>query len=149
MRLLFQMETTGDWTDAARDRFLDEPSLYAGGSDAELFPVGTNEAPDFPYFLAEFEAVRAHLPEIDAVLSERSDKWSSRRMANVERAILRLACAEILWIDQIAPKISVNEAVELAKVYGADKSPAYVNGVLAGVLQASGIDPDPPGVEAS
>ena len=150
MRLLFQMETTGDWTDGERDRYLEERSLYAADSDAAdkegaLFPGIADKGPDLPYFYAAFETVRAHLPEIDALLSERSDKWSVRRMANAERAILRLACAEILWMDQIAPKVSVNEAVELAKIYGSDKSPAFVNGVLAGVLKASGFEPEPPG----
>ena len=140
MRLLFQMEATGDWTDAARDLFLGEPSL---------FPEETDGAADLPYFFAAFDAARAHLSEIDAMLGERSDKWTVRRMANVERAILRLACAEILWIDQIDPKVSVNEAVELAKAYGSDKSPAYVNGVLAGVLRLSGAAADSPGRDAS
>ncbi|MCL2492983.1 MAG: transcription antitermination factor NusB [Clostridiales bacterium] len=136
MRLLFQMETTGDWTDAARDLFLGEPSL---------FPAEADGGPDLPYFLAAFEAVRAHLSEIDAILGESSDKWAVHRMASVDRAILRLACAEILWVDQIDPKVSVNEAVELAKAYGSDKSPAFVNGVLAGVLRAPGAAPDSSG----
>ena len=143
MRLLFQMETTGDWTDAARDRFLEEPALG-------FSPEKEEDGLDLPYFFTVFEAVRAHLEEIDGVLSKHSDKWTVRRMASVDRAILRLACAEILWVDQIAPKISVNEAVELAKAYGSAKSPSFVNGVLAGVLQASDIagsktDPAGPG----
>ena len=140
MRLLFQMAITDDWTDTARDLFLGDPSL---------FPDETDGAVDLPYFLAAFEAVRAHLSEIDMLLGEHSEKWTVRRMASVERAILRLACAEILWMDQIDPKISVNEAVELAKTYGSDKSPAFVNGVLAGVMRASVPLPDSPGGDVS
>ena len=67
--------------------------------------------------------------EIDAAISKTSDKWKLNRMNGVTRALLRVATAEILYTDT-PPKAVVNEAVEIAKIYGDDKAPAFVNGVL-------------------
>ena len=74
-----------------------------------------------------------NLPDVDAALNDNSASWPTSRMAKHDLAILRLAATEILYIPQIPKSVSINEAVELAKTYGSDKSPGFVNAVLRGV----------------
>ena len=69
--------------------------------------------------------------KIDALINEKSTGWKTSRMAKVDLSIIRIAVYEIKYEDDIPFKVSVNEAVELAKKYGADESPAFVNGILA------------------
>lgn len=71
------------------------------------------------------------MAELDALIDEKSTGWKTNRMAKVDLAIIRLAVYEIKFEDDIPTKVSINEAVELAKKYGADESAAFVNGVLA------------------
>lgn len=71
------------------------------------------------------------LPEIDRVLSEISEGWKLRRMGRVELTILRLACFELRFDESVPNRVAINEAVELAKKFGGDDSPAFVNGILA------------------
>ena len=74
-----------------------------------------------------------NLNTVDEEISRFAVGWSLGRMNKVSLAILRLAVAEILYFDDIPASVSINEAVELAKKYGGDESPAFVNGVLAHV----------------
>jgi N utilization substance protein B len=73
--------------------------------------------------------VRKHREEIDKLLVERADNWTLERMAVTDRNILRLGAFEILHTET-PERVSINEAVELAKRYGAKQSPHFVNGVL-------------------
>lgn len=72
------------------------------------------------------------LSEIDAQIDKKADGWNVNRIGKVELAILRLAVFEIQYDDSIPAAVSINEAVELAKKFAQDGSPAFVNGVLAG-----------------
>ena len=72
--------------------------------------------------------------EIDKKLESVSEGWKLERMGKVELTILRLAVYELLYDDDIPANVAINEAVELAKVYGGDTSPAFVNGILAKLL---------------
>lgn len=79
------------------------------------------------------KGVRANREELDSLLQERAANWSLARMAATDRNILRLGAFEILHTD--APsRVAINEAVELAKRYGAKQSPQFVNGILDRVL---------------
>ncbi len=75
-----------------------------------------------------------HSDELDAVLSEHASNWRVERMAVVDRNILRLASYELLHSDTPAPVV-IDEAIELARRFGADTSPAFVNGVLDAVAK--------------
>jgi N utilization substance protein B len=79
----------------------------------------------------KFDGVVAHLTEIDEMINEKSTGWNVSRLGKVELAILRLAIYEIVYDDNIPGSVAINEAVELAKQYAADESPAFVNAVLA------------------
>jgi N utilization substance protein B len=86
------------------------------------------EAWDFAVELSR--GVLSHRAEIDRILNELAVDWTVERMANVDRAILRLAVYEILHREDIPIGVSINEAVELAKRYGTDESSRFVNGIL-------------------
>ncbi len=73
--------------------------------------------------------VREHLAEIDRSLESISENWRLSRMSATDRNILRLAAYEMMFGDT-PPRVAINEAIELAKRYGDQNSPKYVNGVL-------------------
>ena len=71
-----------------------------------------------------------NLEAIDKHISKRAANWQLRRMAVVDRNILRLSTYELLYLKEIPPKVSINEAIELAKKYGDTESGKFVNGIL-------------------
>ena len=77
-----------------------------------------------------------HLPELDKALDERMEGWNLKRIGKVELTILRLALFEMRYDDEVSDAVAINEAVELAKKYGQDKSGEFVNGVLAKFAKA-------------
>jgi transcription antitermination protein NusB len=81
--------------------------------------------------------VEEHLPEIDGLLGEVSENWAVSRMPLVDRNILRLASYEIQFVPDVPASVAINEAVELAKVYGGEDSSKFVNGVLGKIAQRS------------
>ncbi|MDI6823197.1 MAG: transcription antitermination factor NusB [Bacillota bacterium] len=80
----------------------------------------------------------SHQGEIDRLLSECSEGWKVSRMAGVDRNILRLAAYELLYRQDIPASATINEAVELAKTYGTEESPRFVNGVLGELARRLG-----------
>jgi transcription antitermination factor NusB len=74
--------------------------------------------------------------EIDERLAALSEHWKLKRMSAVDRNILRLGAAEILYRSDIPPKVAINEAVELAKKYGDADSGRFVNGILDALLHS-------------
>jgi N utilization substance protein B len=83
-----------------------------------------------PYGLELVDGVAAHQADIDARLTEAAENWRLARMAAVDRNVLRLGAFELLQRPETPPAVVINEAVELARRYGAKDSPAFVNGVL-------------------
>lgn len=86
---------------------------------------------DASYISDKFHRIVECLPKIDASVNEVSEGWKTGRMGKVDLALIRLAAFEMKYEDDIPVKVAINEAVELAKQYGTDDSPAFVNGVLA------------------
>lgn len=76
------------------------------------------------------EGVCRNRSEIDQLIEENSENWTLKRMAVVDRNILRLATFELLHCPDIPFKATLNEAIELAKKFGADDSGAFINGIL-------------------
>ncbi len=74
--------------------------------------------------------VCAHRRELDRLISRASQHWRLERMSKVDRTILRLGAFEILAMKDIPPKVSIDEAVELGKIYGTEDSGGFINGVL-------------------
>lgn len=113
MQLVYQMDITGDFN--VSDLSVVEESKNAASKKQALKTL---------------TAVQDNHEEIDRVISENLDKWSFDRIAKTDLAILRTAVAEMYYVEEIPVSVSINEAVELAKKYGDDKSYRFVNSVL-------------------
>ena len=86
---------------------------------------------DRAYIFEKVGNISDKLEEIDAKINEVSEGWKTGRMGKVDLALIRLAVYEMLYDEDVPAKVAINEAVELAKQYGTDNSPAFINGILA------------------
>lgn len=75
--------------------------------------------------------------ELDAEINAATEGWTTKRMAKVDLTIIRLALYEIRHDDSVPIKVAINEAVEIAKKFGGDDSPSFINGVLARLVKES------------
>ena len=119
MQMLFQMDVNDDF---------DYNNLVPIEEDRKA--INKDQA------IATLEAIKDHIVEIDDTISKNLEKWSIDRIAKTDLAILRNSVAEILYRDDIPNKVSVNEAVELAKKYGDEKSYAFVNSILSKIISS-------------
>jgi len=87
------------------------------------------------FILKEYNGAILHQEAIDDIITESSKKWKTSRMAKLDLTILRLAVYEMYYEEDIPNNVAINEAVELAKKYSSDESPAFVNGLLANVIR--------------
>ena len=114
MQLIFQMDVAGEF---------DYEKLTPIEEDVKA--VGKKQA------LTTLETIRDHIADIDETIKANLDNWSFDRVAKTDLAILRNAIAEMMYNDAIPNGVAINEAVNLAKKYGDDKSFAFVNSVLS------------------
>lgn len=75
------------------------------------------------------------LARIDSLIMSNAENWSLERMAIVDRNILRLAIYELLYLDDIPSRVTINEAIEISKRYGSEDSSAFVNGILDRIIK--------------
>lgn len=87
------------------------------------------------YIRRVVEAVAADPEGLDAAIEECLTNWRLHRLATIDRNILRLAAAEMLRLDDIPPRVSIQEALTLAERYGTEQSPRFINGVLDALMQ--------------
>lgn len=117
-QLLFRMEFHGT------EELTEQLALF----DEEFSQM--SEA-DKDYITEKCKAIIEMIPELDAAINEKTTGWKTTRMGKVDLTLLRLAVYEILKEEEVPTKVAINEAVELAKIYGTDDSKSFVNGVLA------------------
>jgi N utilization substance protein B len=122
LQLLYSQEVTGDPL-----KTLIEAYQEAG------FRNNPSEVPDFSKDLLVLS--KAHQEQIDTMIRSVLEHWQLERVSRIDRSILRLACAEILFCEDIPPKVSINEYIEVAKRFGDKDSPSFVNGVLDAVAR--------------
>jgi transcription antitermination protein NusB len=101
---------------------------------AEEVAAGNPAVPEHTVRLVE--GVEEHARRIDELIDRHASGWSLERLPDVDRAILRMAVFELLWVDDVPDAVVIDEAVELAKALSTDDSPAFVNGVLGAILSA-------------
>jgi N utilization substance protein B len=89
-----------------------------------------------PYFKRLTEGVVQYKDHIDKVIEQYSSNWKVRRMACVDRNILRLAVFELLYCGDIPAKVSINEAIDIAKKFGSSESGSFINGILDSIRAA-------------
>ncbi|HEY0471827.1 MAG TPA: transcription antitermination factor NusB [Kribbella sp.] len=107
--------------------------LPVGGTLADR--VADNDPPVNEFTVALVEGVSKHIEAIDELLSTHSVGWSLDRMPAVDRNILRIGVYELLFDEQVPDVVAVSEAVAMARDLSTDESPAFVNGLLARLLQ--------------
>ena len=103
--------------------------------DSRAYSVEDGEPSDYCRALAL--GTEEHQEAIDREIEATSQHWSLMRMPFVDRNILRLAVYEILFEDDVPDSVAINEAVEMAKVYGGDDSSKFVNGVLGRIAEVA------------
>ncbi len=96
-------------------------------SDRLLVPE-TQGLDDYAVMLLDL--VQEHLSDIDERIVSASENWSMDRMPVVDRSLLRLAACEMCYVEDVPISVSINEAVNLAKEFGGENSPRFVNGIL-------------------
>lgn len=133
LQAMFQQEFCG----------LDLSALDAGSKDllvVSFCPKGVQDTelvgePLNDYAKELISGIIANQEEIDSWISAAADNWAIERMQNVDRNIIRLACYELAFVGEIPTPVAINEAVEVAKVFGGDESPKFVNGVLGRIAK--------------
>jgi N utilization substance protein B len=119
LQLLFQMDITGDDVDTAILTFW------------QLKKRISNSAREFCEKLAR--GYWKNREKVDKIISENASNWRLDRMAVVDRNILRMAIYEFLFEEDIPPKVSINEGIEIAKNFGGPESTQFINGILDAV----------------
>ena len=97
--------------------------------------IALSDPPVPPYAATLVEGVVAHQVRIDELLATYAQDWTIDRFPAVDLAVLRIGTFELLWCDDVPDAVAVSEAVELAASLSTDESPAFVNGLLARLLQ--------------
>ena len=119
MQLVYQMDMTGDF-EVADLSIVDENVKAAGKKQAA----------------ETLAAVQDHHDEIDKIITDNLDNWTLERIAKTDLAILRTAVAEMLYVESIPVRVSINEAVDLTKKYGDERSYAFINSVLGKISRS-------------
>ena len=95
-----------------------------------------DEIPPLPAYAADLvRGVDAHQELIDELLAEHAQGWALERMPAVDRNLLRIGTYELLWADDVPDAVAISEAVQLARDLSTEGSPAFVNGLLARLLE--------------
>lgn len=123
LQALFEIDSVGHSPESAAARLVEENSLSA-------------EAASFAQEL--IQGVLTHREKLDNVIQSYAPTWPLEQMAIIDRNILRLAIFEVTITKKVPVKAAINEAVELAKTFGSDSSPKFINGVLGSV--SAGLD---------
>jgi N utilization substance protein B len=74
--------------------------------------------------------IESYKEQLDELIRSKVEKWEFSRIATIDKIVMRMATAELLYFPDIPPKVSINEAIEIAKKYSTDKSGKFVNGIL-------------------
>jgi transcription antitermination factor NusB len=118
LQILYQIDITHDDCEDSLNNFWQSQEAESADNDLKDFTT------------ALVKGVAQNLELIDAKISQYAANWKLERMAVVDRNIMRLGCFELLFRDDIPPKVSINEAVELAKKYSGSEAGKFVNAIL-------------------
>lgn len=124
----------------ARERVMQ--ALYAkeiaGGATrhfvATLIEPEIDDAATLEFATALFQATLDRIPTIDEIVAAHADNWEIGRITAIDRAVLRMATCELLAFEDIPPKVTIDEAIEIVKRYSTPRSGRFVNGVLDAIL---------------
>ena len=92
------------------------------------------------YMEEKYRHIQEQLGEIDQLLNDNSTGWKTSRMSKVDLNILRLAIYEMKYDEKVPMKVAINEAIEIAKIFGGDASASFVNGILGKISRSESIE---------
>ena len=121
MQLIYQMEINQDFTEDALDTYLNN------------FSFSSSEK---KYVSEAIESIKKNIELIDKHIENHLEGWKLDRIAKVDLSVLRIAIYEILYRDDIPIEVSINEAIETVKKYGAEESFKFVNGILGSFVRS-------------
>jgi len=121
MKLLFEMSIN-------KENYEDIIENFKEYTDVDLADI------DMSYVTKALAGIHENSVEIDKNIEKHLIKWKLNRLSKMNLAILRISTYEILFEEEIPGRVAVNEGIELAKKYGEDSSPAFVNGILAKMI---------------
>ena len=119
LKIMFQLEIQKDNVDMQIEYFINDPEFSQGV--------------DVDYFRNMVKGILGKKEVIDDIIAENTKGWKIERLAKIDLSILRVCIYEMKFRDDIPMKVSINEAIELAKKYGTDSSPSFINGILGKV----------------
>lgn len=132
LQVLYGCDTLSDFTTSRVDLLVSHVQSHQGqDSDGEDVQLG-----DEGYFRELVQGVMSNLEGLDAQISLACQNWSVARMSRIDRNIIRIAAFELLHRSDIPAKVSINEAIEIAKIFAGDESPHFINGVLDRLKQS-------------
>lgn len=121
MQLLYAMEACNDYSNKNLDLFIQNNDFLGDELD---------------YINRVVPDLIKNLDQIDKTIEENLRGWTVSRLAKVDRQILRIAVYEFLFKDDIPPEVSINEAVDIARLYSTEDSPKFVNGILGSIYRS-------------
>ena len=127
LKVLYQCDTLGDFSDRQIEVYF-ESFLNVTLADEDQDESVNDSGISFARSM--LKGIFENLSILDERIAFSSTHWSVNRMSRVDRNILRLSSYELLFVENIPVNVTINEAVEIAKRYGAAESPMFVNGVL-------------------
>lgn len=127
-RMLFRIEFNN------KEEMKEQEQLYFELLD-EIAMENNMSEKNRDYIVNKYRDIAEKMENIDETLNESSTGWKTTRMNRVDLTILRLAVYEIKWDEDVPTAVAINEAIELAKKYSSDSSPAFINGVLAKIAK--------------
>jgi N utilization substance protein B len=122
LQVLYQLNITKKDVHKTLAQFLDH---FSGNEEK----VGTTRFRD-DFMERLVLGVLEHCKEIDRLIEKYSENWRLDRMTIIDRAVLRMAIFELLYCEEIPPKVTLNEAIELGKRFGSEDSGSFINGIL-------------------
>ncbi len=93
-----------------------------------------NSAGDYEFAVTLFLTTVNHQAELDKKIKQKTEHWEFHRIALIDKLLLRMAMSEIMYFADIPPKVSINEAIDIAKDYSTDSSGTFINGILDALL---------------
>lgn len=146
MKLIYQSDINKESMEGKLDTFLnnnfeyisnryEELRLqYSDNPNLELKNLEIDNVVDKEYMNKMCVALKENSEKINELISKYAKNWSIERMPKVDLAVLKVAICEILFVEDIPNKVSINEAIEIAKIYCDDKTPKFINGILGSVV---------------
>lgn len=140
VKLIYQQEFDNEIVDLDRviDLYIDNAHYL--DDENEQIDINYTKEIDRTYLKEILLGVNEDKDRLDELISKHAKGWSLERMSKIDIAILRLATFELFYRPDIPKKVSINEAIELAKKYSYDEASSFINGILAGIVSELGED---------